>query len=605
MFLRFDLHVPQRYWHELLGFLPIAVVVHLASNWLWGLYQEMWLHASVREARKVVLSAITAAALLAASSLLWLSIPISVLVVGPILATVLLGALRFQARLFGFRRRLVADRLRRVLVIGAGNAAAGIARDMLDNQQSGLRPVGFLDDNPRKQGRTIAGIPVLGRIADLDRIAIEVEADQVLLAIPTAKQDLVSRVAATCETAHLPLSVLPRVDELVDGQISVRDVRELRIEDLLGRQQVRTDLDSVRNLLEGKRVLITGAGGSIGSEITRQVADFAPSLLLLLDHDETHLHDAAALIDMPAVQVLVDIRDRKRLAAQLRRWKPEVVFHAAANKHVPVLEDHPSEAFATNVMGTRNIVDASLDVGVERFVLISTDKAVRATSVMGASKRLAEHLVLSAGREGCRRYSAVRFGNVLGSRGSVIPTFARQIAGGGPVTVTDPAMTRYFISTQEAVQLVLQAAAFSQGGELFMLDMGDPINVLELAHRMIRLSGRSESTPISFTGIRPGEKLVEELQAPNEDWWPTAHESIVRVSTPTATRATIEPCLDYLAHAAEDADDDRLATAIVGLANDDALTTTAGLYSALDLVSVDDTLISEAVGGPTWNPAST
>jgi FlaA1/EpsC-like NDP-sugar epimerase len=606
MFLRFDLHVPERYWHQLVGFLPIAIVVHLTANRSWGLYREMWLHASVREARRVVLSSLTAAALLATASFVWLGIPISVLVVGPIFATVLLGALRFQARLFGFRRRLVTDRSRRVLVIGAGNAAAGIARDMLDNRQAGLTPVGFLDDNPRTRGRLIAGVPVLGRVADLERIAIEAEADQALLAIPTAKQELVSRVAEACQAINLPLNVLPRVDELVDGQVSVRDVRELRIEDLLGRQQVRTDLDGVRNLLQGKRVLITGAGGSIGSEITRQVADFSPGMILLLDHDETHLHDAAALIDVPAVQLLVDIRDRRRLAAQLRRWKPEIVFHAAANKHVPVLEDHPSEAFVTNVTGTRNVVDAALDVGVERFVLISTDKAVRATSVMGASKRLAEHLVLSAGREGSRRYSAVRFGNVLGSRGSVIPTFARQIADGGPVTVTHPAMKRFFISTQEAVQLVLQAAAFSDGGELFMLDMGEAISVLELARKMIRLSGRSldNDIPIEFTGIRPGEKLVEELQASNEEWWPTSHESIVRVRMPIAPRAMIDPCLDLLEQAAVDGDDDELAVAIVRMANDEALTTTGGFSNALDLVSVDDTLMTQSVGGPSWNPAS-
>jgi FlaA1/EpsC-like NDP-sugar epimerase len=608
MLLRFDLQVPEKYWQELRGFLPAAVVVYLSMSWWWGLYREMWLHASIREARRVVLSCASAALVLGFASLLGLTkVPISVLVVGPVLSTLLLGALRFQSRLFGFRRRLVADRSRRVLVVGAGNAAAGIARDMLRNQTAGLKPVGFLDDNPRTHGRLIAGVPVLGAISELATAAAEIDADQALLAIPTGDQELVTRVAQACEALGLALTVLPRVDELVGGQVSVRDVRELRIEDLLGRQQARTDLDSVRKLLHGKTVLITGAGGSIGSEITRQVAEFSPGLLLLLDHDETHLHDAVAQIDVPCVQLLVDIRDRRRLAAQLRKWRPDVVFHAAANKHVPVLEDHPSEALATNVIGTRNIVDASLDVGVERFVLISTDKAVRASSVMGASKRLAEHLVLSAGREGKRRYSAVRFGNVLGSRGSVIPTFARQIASGGPVTVTDPAMTRYFISTQEAVQLVLQAAAFSDGGELFMLDMGQPINVLELARRMIRLSGRTDARDIriEFTGVRPGEKLVEELQAPNEKWWPTAHESIVRVSTPTAPRAVLEPLLELLDAAAIDGDDKAVATTLVRLANDEKLVSTAGFSNALDLVSVDDTLMTQAVGGPSWNPAST
>jgi FlaA1/EpsC-like NDP-sugar epimerase len=304
----------------------------------------------------------------------------------------------------------------------------------------------------------------------------------------------------------------------------------LRIEDLLGREQVATDLDAVRDVVRGRRVLITGAGGSIGSEIARQVAEAEPGELILLDHDETHLHDVSATIDLPVAQVLADIRDALAIDDVFAKWRPEVVFHAAAHKHVPLLEQHPCEAARTNVVGTHNVVEASRRFGAERFVFISTDKAVRPSSVMGASKRIGEQIVTAKTPEGAK-WCAVRFGNVLGSRGSVIPTFARQIAAGGPVTVTDPRMTRFFMSIPEAVQLVLQAATFAEGGEVFMLEMGVPVNILDLAERMIRLSGRNVGSDIAvrITGVRPGEKLEEELCAPGETAHPTSHPGIVRL----------------------------------------------------------------------------
>jgi FlaA1/EpsC-like NDP-sugar epimerase len=311
---------------------------------------------------------------------------------------------------------------------------------------------------------------------------------------------------------------------------ALRQAREPRIEDLLGRTPVPTDLESVRRSLTGHRVLVTGAGGSIGSEICRQVSSLDPALLVLLDHDETHLHDAAATLSGPCTQALVDITDRAAVLEAFERYQPEVVFHAAAHKHVPVLEDHPSAAAKTNVLGTRNVVDGSVAAGASRFVQISTDKAVRPSSVMGASKRLAEQTVLAHAPEGAA-YSTVRFGNVLGSRGSVIPTFARQIAQGGPVTVTDPRMTRFFMSVEEAVQLVLQASVLSRGGEIFMLEMGQPVRILDLAERMIRLSGCQVGIdiPIEITGIRPGEKLNEVLSTPDEEVLPTSHPYINRL----------------------------------------------------------------------------
>ncbi len=342
------------------------------------------------------------------------------------------------------------------------------------------------------------------------------------------------------------MKVLPSVVELVGGAVSVRDVRDLSIRDLLGRQQVSTDLDEVHRSLAGRRVLITGAGGSIGSEIARQVATFEPAELFLLDHDETHLHDATAELIRPAVQILADIRDASRIDRVFAEHRPEVVFHAAAHKHVPLLEDYPCEAVATNVLGTENLLRSSVAVGVDRFVAISTDKAVNPSSVMGATKRLSEQLLLHHRPDGAR-FCAVRFGNVLGSRGSVIPTFMNQIRSGGPVTVTHPDVTRFFMSIPEAVQLVLQAAALSGGGEVFMLDMGEPIRIVDLAERMIHLSGRMD-VRVKFTGLRPGEKLSEELRALDELSGPTRHPVIQSVQPAMIDGERLLHGLDGLRH---------------------------------------------------------
>ena len=362
-----------------------------------------------------------------------------------------------------------------------------------------------------------------------------------LLAIPSATSDLVRDVVAGCEEAGLSLRVLPSTREIVGARVTARDLRDLRIEDLLGRQQVATDLASVRQLLHGQRVLITGAGGSIGSEIARQVRDFEPASLTLVDNDETHLHDLIVRIDTSrTTSVLADIRDRERVLEVFREHRPQVVFHAAAHKHVPILEEHPQEAFLTNVLGTTNVVEAATLSGAERFVLISTDKAVRPTSVMGGSKRMAERIVRGLPGHGTV-LCAVRFGNVLGSRGSVVPTFLSQIASGGPVTVTDPEMTRYFMSVEEAVQLVLQAGALARGGEVFTLEMGEPVNILDLANRLIRLSGRvpGRDIAVQVIGARPGEKLHEELTNDEEAPESTGCAGIVVSRSPAPDPASL------------------------------------------------------------------
>jgi FlaA1/EpsC-like NDP-sugar epimerase len=354
----------------------------------------------------------------------------------------------------------------------------------------------------------------------------------------------------------------------VHSRVSVHDLRDLSIEDLLGRVQVDTDLSSVQTLLRGRRVLITGAGGSIGSELAKQVAAWEPAALLLLDHDETHLHDVRLGLDRDATSILADIRDADVIERVFREHRPEIVFHAAAHKHVPVLENHPAEAVRTNCLGTALLVKAAAQVGVERFVLISTDKAVDPRSVMGASKRIAEQIVLGY-RPPDSRFCAVRFGNVLGSRGSVLPTFMRQIRNGGPVTITDPRMTRFFMSIREAVQLVLQAAARADGGEVFVLEMGEPVRILDLAERMIRLSGRrvGADVEIRVTGVRPGEKLTEELHTAEEQLLATGHPSIRQLLPTTPDSGSLDAALVGLSAVASSGDDDATRAELFGLAS--------------------------------------
>jgi FlaA1/EpsC-like NDP-sugar epimerase len=568
LFLRFDGSVPSSWLIAFTAFLPIALGAHLAMNWVWGLYGQMWRHASVEEARRVALAGASAAIVL---SLLFLlgerRMPLSVVLLGAVLATALVGGLRFQSRLFAFQRDFGDRQAVRVAVIGAGESGATIVREMRRHPEAGLAPVVVLDDDARKQGLSLSGIPIIGGVESLPDAVNRYRAEQALLAIPSADGQAVRRIANAADAVGLTLKVLPSVTELVGGDVSVRDVRDLSIDDLLGRQQVTTDLVAVRRILQDRRVLITGAGGSIGAEIARQVAACSPAALLLLDHDETHLHDAAATVGRACEQLLADICDGELMHALFDQYRPEVVFHAAAHKHVPLLESHPCQAIATNVLGTQHVISASLAHGVERFVLISTDKAVRPENVMGASKRLAEQLLV-ANAPATGHYCAVRFGNVLGSRGSVIPTFMRQIQEGGPVTITDPRMTRFFMSISEAVQLVLQSAALSEGGEIFMLDMGEPVRIVELAERMIRLSGRRVGTDIAVrvVGTRAGETLYEELHSPDEHPFPTTHPSIV-VLYPTALgTGTLEQGLARLVECVRERDGRRAASELAALA---------------------------------------
>ena len=531
--LRFDGSVPNTYWTSFGRFLPFALTIVVLANWAIGLYGQLWRHASIHEARRLVLSGSIITGALFLLEALERRMPLSVVFTGSVLATFLMALLRFQSRLFSFRRATEQEGLR-VVVIGAGDAGASLVADMLRSPRAGFRPVAVLDDDAARHGRTFMGLGVLGGIDQLPEVVKATGAHLAVFAMTNAPQLTIRRAAAAAEAADVALKIIPGMGSAMRGGASLRDVRDVRIEDLLGREQIVTDLEAVTAMLRGRRVLVTGAGGSIGSEIARQVARCSPERVILLDHDETHLHDVAAGLDGPIVQVLADIRNRRQMNAVFKTHRPTVVFHAAAHKHVPLLEAHPAEAVQTNVLGTSNLLDSALEVGVERFVMISTDKAVYPSSVMGASKRICEQIVINRAPEHAA-FCAVRFGNVLGSRGSVVPTFMRQIEAGGPVTVTDRRMTRFFMSIEEAVQLVLQAGALANpntGGEVFMLDMGEPVQIYDLAERMIRLSGRKPGTDIEIriSGIRPGEKLAEELMALDERESPTAHPSIRSVA---------------------------------------------------------------------------
>ncbi len=556
---------PRDYGFHFAIFIAAAMVLTLISNHVFGLYGRMWRHAGVDEARQMIFSSFAVAVVLMClypigHALKIETVPPQVVLVGLVFASIGMSVLRFHSRIFAWQRGSRGTGLR-VAIIGSRDTAASAIREMHRCPGAGLIPVAVFDDDTSVHGMSLLGVPVVGSVADIPQSTARYQLQQVLLAIPSPPPELIAEVVRASEASGIVMKVLPTVHDLVGGPTRILDIqraREPTIEDLLGRTSVATDLDGVRRSLEGHRVLVTGAGGSIGSEICRQVAAFGPAILVLLDHDETHIHDTAASLTGPIHQALVDITDRDAVFESFERYKPDVVLHAAAHKHVPVLEDHPVEAANTNVLGSLNVIEAAESVGVRRFVLISTDKAVRPSSVMGATKRLAEQVLLTHAPPAAA-YCAVRFGNVLGSRGSVIPTFTRQIEAGGPVTVTDRRMTRFFMSVEESVQLVLQASLLAKGGEIFMLEMGEPVRIVDLAERMIRLSGAQVGVDIQIevVGRRPGEKLEERLRAPLEKVMETEHASIERLIPIVIPRAEFDAHMDELIDACHRRDADR------------------------------------------------
>jgi FlaA1/EpsC-like NDP-sugar epimerase len=546
--VRFDGEVPLRYMGFLdLGVFLVVVGVQLGIFVLFGLYAHWWRYVSIRDMWLTIL-AVTVGSIVAVVVLyLWrpvpgLSLPRGIVAIDWLFVLGLVTGARLLARTLierPGRGRFVA-RGREALIVGAGDAGQLVIREMLKNPL-GYTPIGLVDDDPRKKNMRLHGVRVLGSTDDLPRLLADNRADEVIIAIPSGAGEVRQKVVNACRDAGVPVKTLPGVHELITGDLNLsRQLREVQVEDVLGREAVELDIPSIASYITGSTVLVTGAGGSIGSELCRQVAALGAEEIVLVDHSENALveiehelqHERRYSATVPA---LADVKDEAKIRRLFERHRPAVVFHAAAYKHVPLMEANPLESVRNNVIGTKVVADIAAEHGAKRFVLVSTDKAVRPTNVLGQTKAICEWLVeASAARDGNgTSFISVRFGNVLGSSGSVIPLFRRQIARGGPVTVTHPDMERYFMTIPEAVQLIVQAGAFGRSGDVFVLDMGEPVKIVELAHDMIRLSGKEpeRDVAIEFIGVRPGEKLTEELWGDGEDSVATAHPKILRAAS--------------------------------------------------------------------------
>ena len=570
--LRFDQGVPDRYQDLFEATLPWAITATVAVLALFGVYQRYWRYVTQRDyetlVRAVVVATLVLVALIAilhpverpsSEGVVAVSPPSGVVALFLLLLLALLGASRFlvhavfERPVRGFRAKKGA---RDVLVVGAGEGGRLVVREMVRNPDLGYRPVGFVDDDPRKRGMRLEhGVKVLGPTRQLPRILDEVEPGEVLIAIPSAPGELRAGVVSACRERGIPVRTLPTVFEILrTGGNVIRQVREVQVEDVLGREPVRMEVERVGAYLTGQVVLVTGAGGSIGAELCRQIARVGPRRLVLVDHAEDNLFAIRRELEedrhvRTAVAVLADCKEEERMREVFAEHLPQAVFHAAAYKHVGLMEDNPVEAVRNNALATRVMARAAGDAGVDTFVLVSTDKAVAPVTVMGASKALAEWAVEAAQvRHPGTRYSAVRFGNVLGSSGSVVPIFRRQIAAGGPVTVTDPAMTRYFMTIPESVQLIIRSGSLARGGEVFVLEMGDPVSILELARQMVRLSGLEPDRDIAIeiVGRRPGEKLHEDLFNPYERPQPTPAEKILLAEREPLDPDWVEGAFDRL-----------------------------------------------------------
>jgi FlaA1/EpsC-like NDP-sugar epimerase len=572
-------------WPLVLPYVLLAGPVRLAVFFAFGMYRRLWRQASIGELRQILVAGAAAAAF-AAMIGLWLlptsqitpsRVPFSVIFIDAFLTTAAIALPRLLARTLRIKnhRQRRNDPRRPALIVGAGDTAKLVAKEILANPHLGFEPIGFVDDDPTKQNHMLLELPIMGTLSAIKGIVEQHGVSELIIAMPSAPGDVVRKVVRSGLDCGIPTLTVPSLPELISSKANGTSLREVEIQDLLRREPVETDLAAVAELATGETVLITGAGGSIGSELCRQIARLAPSRMILLGHGENSIFDilhelTADFADVSMMPVIADVRDRKRIAAILSAYKPHAVFHAAAHKHVPLMEDNVIEAITNNVFGTLNVVDAALEAGCEHFVFISTDKAVRPTSVMGATKRIAELVVQRAAMKHERNFVSVRFGNVLGSRGSVVPTFLRQIRSGGPVTVTHPEMQRYFITIPEAVQLVLQAGALGRGGEVFLLDMGEPIRIVDIATDLIRLSGLTVGTDIEikFTGMRPGEKLYEEMFFSAENVITTDHPKVLRARNGILPEGIMRR-IEALVHAAEaEHPDEELRTLLRNLVPD-------------------------------------
>jgi FlaA1/EpsC-like NDP-sugar epimerase len=522
VFLRYDFNTTQIAWGWFALICVVTVLVQLFVGWAVFLYRGRHPYGSFAEVRALLYTVLLAALAVGLPLGLFgtfVQVPRSIFLIAAPIAFVLMGGARYIKRLLVERMIEHKDEAEAALVYGAGYLGSTIVRRMLTDRNSLFLPVGIIDDSPARRNSWFDGVRVLGTGNDIESVAAATEAKVIVVAIAKADAEFLRGINDRATRAGLKVKVLPPLEEIIEGKSRLRDLRDISIEDLIGRHPVDTEIESIAGYLKGKRVLVTGAGGSIGSELCRQIYKFAPSELIMLDHDETGLQSTQisifghGLLDTPDV-VLASIRDADSVMEIFQNRRPQVVFHAAALKHLPMLEQFPDEAWKTNVLGTLNVLEAAQAVGVTTFVNISTDKAANPTSILGHSKRVAEKLTAWAAQKSGQRYLSVRFGNVIGSRGSMLPTFTSLIEAGGPLTITHPDVTRFFMTIPEACQLVVQAGGIGRPAEVLILDMGEPVRILDVAQRMIDMSGKDIA--IVYTGLRPGEKLHEELVGTNE-----------------------------------------------------------------------------------------
>jgi FlaA1/EpsC-like NDP-sugar epimerase len=498
---------------------------HHFFSFVYKLYKKAWEHASIGELlfifKAITYSMVTVACF---QQIILQDIYFRLLAVTWMMHILLIGGSRFCWRLFRDTYLTKTKNKERTLIIGAGSAGTMVARQLVKNNAAKLFPVAFIDDNVKIRNLDILGLPVIGGIDRIEKTVKELNIDNIIIAIPSLGKKELNKIFQECAKTNAKTQILPMLEDLITGKLSVNHFRDVQVEDLLGREPIELDIDSISEYITNKVVLVTGAGGSIGSEICRQIAKFNPQKLILLGHGENsiysieiELQDICGNDRLDLITEIADVQDLNKMMSIMNKHRPDVVYHAAAHKHVPLMEKNPEEAVKNNVIGTLNVAKAASKYSVDTFVMISTDKAVNPTSVMGATKRLAEMIIQDMDKTSDTKFVAVRFGNVLGSRGSVIPRFKQQIEKGGPVSVTHPDMIRYFMTIPEASRLVIQAGALAKGGEIFVLDMGEPVKIVDLAKNLIRLSGNSiEEIGVEFTGIRPGEKLFEELLKADE-----------------------------------------------------------------------------------------
>ncbi len=558
--LRFNFDgIPEEHTAALGVLIAISLPVQGGAFWLFGMYRGLWRFASIpdlfRILKAVFFGALCVIVIFSLVTRL-AGVPRSVLFLYPLLLTAGLSLPRLLYRWYKDQHFTLRKKEgTRIVIIGAGNAGELLLRDL--RNQDEYQPVGFLDDDPVKQGREIHGVPILGSVGDLSQIVKAFGVQEIVIAVPSASQEEMQRIMEFCGASGIAASILPTLGGSENYQVSSSQLRPLTIEDLLGRQPIKLDTEAIQAYLKGKAVLVTGGGGSIGSELCRQVAEMNPARLIIFDHGEYNLYAIdhelrQSYPDLSLIVVLGDVKNQERVDWVFRKFTPDVVFHAAAYKHVPMLETNPAEGVSNNVAGTRMIVDAADKYGVERFVQVSTDKAVNPANVMGTTKRIGELYCQNFNDRSDTRFITTRFGNVLGSAGSVVPLFQRQIEDGGPVTVTHPDITRYFMTIPEAVSLILQAGAMGTGGEIFVLNMGDPVLIRHLAEQMITLSGLrvDDDIEIIYTGLRPGEKLFEEVLHKSEDLQQTSHEKLLLASSRKVDWNWLTEELDKLQEAA-------------------------------------------------------